>query len=81
MTKDVIRCEDCALCAAYLPAGFVSQEEYYCSNFQCEVTPDDGCTFGLEGENKRAVCDYEIVLGADCGCAEIMIPEEEECGL
>lgn len=48
---NVIRCGSCLYAEYYTAAGFCSQEQFNCSQFDIQdVNPDtDGCTFGQCG--------------------------------
>ncbi len=58
----VTRCRACALCAAWLPAGFTSTERLSCTRTGDEVSPGDGCTFGERGEPSRGAEPFDVDL-------------------
>lgn len=37
----------------YFGTGFTAKSEIICTKFDMKVDPDDGCTFGFEGESSH----------------------------
>lgn len=60
--RAVTRCRSCALCAAWLPAGFASVERLSCTRTGDEVSPGDGCTLGERGEPARGAAPFDVDL-------------------
>lgn len=61
--KKVTRCGDCANRVYDLGIGFVPQTVMMCSVMGCGVEPDDGCTFGIEGEGGYVTKKYDVDIG------------------
>lgn len=59
--KSTVECWTCGRCAYVLPPGFTSVPEYYCTQFNIEVEPDDACTMGCVGVPFQAVLDNDLV--------------------
>lgn len=52
------------MCAVVSSAGFLSEDALYCTDRMREVAPDDGCTFGVEGDPARGCLDpYTSIAG------------------
>lgn len=60
--EPVTRCRGCALCAVWMPAGFLASEHMVCTRTGDDVSPGDGCTFGDPGSLQRGAvaCDVEL---------------------
>ena len=58
----VIRCPECSLCAAVLPAGFESAPYLHCTETGRDVGRDDGCTFGVPGRPAPGTVGYDVVV-------------------
>jgi len=48
--KSIIRCKECANRVYDLGVGFVPNITVVCGMIGCEVSQDDGCTFGNKGD-------------------------------
>ena len=48
--KETVKCPDCSLCAVGYGVGFAGSVIRYCTKAQENVTDEDGCTLGSEGE-------------------------------
>lgn len=61
--KEVVRCRDCSSCAVGYETGFTGGEVMRCARFDCDVTGEDGCTMGSNGEPSTLHADCDAVLG------------------
>lgn len=50
--KKIIRCKHCKNRVIDDGVGFVRERKLLCGYFDLEVDPNDGCTFGKEGDSK-----------------------------
>lgn len=61
--KKLIPCTGCQLCAIGIEAGFMGRHVLLCTRYgSSEVTEEDGCTMGEEGEPGRASNVYDVDL-------------------
>lgn len=52
-TKKTIRCKNCENRVEWITCtGFIRETKLSCAYFDMEVDPNDGCTFGKEGEKR-----------------------------
>lgn len=58
--KKVIRCKKCELCAELENCGFIKKITYICSRTDDEVSLDDGCTFGHEGDHMIGIDPVKV---------------------
>lgn len=61
--KKVVRCKKCSHRAIFSGCGFVKQRQLMCTIFHRDITLDDGCTFGEEGDpSHKVVTNVDIFL-------------------
>ena len=60
--KEVTRCCECVNRLYDLGICFVPQTTMLCSVLQCEVSDDDGCTFGAKGEGGYVTKPYDVTI-------------------
>ena len=61
--KEVVRCKDCMNRMYDYGVGFTAEVSIICADSGRQVDEDDGCTFGMVGEDCGCVSrDYEVVL-------------------
>lgn len=61
----LIACKDCADGAWRYGCGFASVPTLMCTKHGCDVSVDDGCTFGTSGEPGVAVSGYDVDISDD----------------
>ena len=61
--KKVIRCKNCANRLYDLGVGFIPNTRLMCGVLGCEVSEDDGCTFGMVGEGGYMSKKYDVDIG------------------
>lgn len=59
--KKIIRCKKCGERVVYFGTGFTKERTILCTKFDQEVDPDDGCTFGSEGDPIHKPVRYNII--------------------
>jgi len=50
------------MCTVNYGCGFVLNPIYRCEDRDREVGPEDGCTFGVEGDPQQSITEYDIDL-------------------
>lgn len=64
--KDVVRCCECSCAAHVPPVGFMPGEgTLFCTDSDRPVEPDDGCTFGVRGQQRHGRHPYDVCIGND----------------
>lgn len=72
--KPVIRCRDCATAHYVYEPGFTGRVYLACVDRDTEVSGDDGCTFGVEGDHGTLKANYDVTVE---GCAAVNGYEEK----